>query len=65
MSDENVRDMTPEEFHDYNVLQAWIVCLDNIFCSIFVLCITFITYKTGDWRLMWFYLLPFLAYTVV
>ena len=58
-------DMTPEEFHAYNVLQTWIVFLDNLFCIFFVACITFMAYKTGKWQLMWFYLLPVFAYLAV
>ena len=65
MDDNELRDMTPEELHAYNVLQVWIVVLDNIFCSLFVLCITLLAYTTGNWKLMWFYLMPLIAYTMV
>ena len=57
--------MTPEELHAYNVLQITIVLLDNLFCIFFVGCITWMAYHTGDTRLMWWYLLPMIAYTCV
>lgn len=57
--------MSPEERHSYNVLQTLIVFLDNMFCIIFVLCITFLVWKLDRWSLMWFYLLPVFAYTAV
>lgn len=69
MHDENDTDvidlMTPEERHAYNVLQTWIVFLDNLFCITFVLCITWLVHRTGNANLMWFYLLPFLAFIFV
>ena len=60
-----IPEMTPEEFHAYNVLQTLIVLLDNLYCTIFVVCITFLTWKIGNWKLMWFYLLPVIAYLAV
>ena len=57
--------MTQEEMHEYNKLQIWVVFLDNLFCTIFIVCITFLTWKMGNWKLMWFYLLPVLAYSAV
>ena len=60
-----VETMTKEELRSYNVLQTWIVLLDNLFCTFFVGCITLMAYSTGNWKLMWFYLLPFFAYAVV
>ena len=65
MEDEKIETMTPEELHAYNVLQTWIVFLDNLFCIFFVACITFMAYTTGKWQLMWFYLLPVFAYLAV
>lgn len=65
MEDEEFEKMTPEERHSYNVLQTLIVFLDNLFCIIFVLCITFLVLKLDKWSLMWFYLLPVFAYTAV
>ena len=62
---EVVETMTPEELHSYNVLQTLIVFLDNLFCIFFVGCITVLAYKTGDTRLMWWYLLPMIAYAAV
>lgn len=61
----NIETMTPEELHAYNVLQTLIVFLDNVFCIFFVGCITWMAYHTGNWKLMWFYLLPFFAYAFV
>ena len=58
-------EMTPEERHSYNVLQTLIVFLDNLFCIIFVMCITFLAWKMDKWALMWFYLLPVFAYAAV
>ena len=57
--------MSAEERHAYNVVQTLIVFLDNLFCIIFVLCITFLVWKLDKWSLMWFYLLPVFAYTAV
>lgn len=62
---ENFEQMTPEECRAYNVMQTLIVFLDNIFCIVFVLCITFLVWKLDKWALMWFYLLPVFAYTAV
>ena len=60
-NDEVIKDMTPEQYKSYNRLQALIVLLDNLFCIIFVLCITFLSWHMSNWALMWFYLLPVLA----
>ena len=65
MDDKELRDMTPQERHAYNVLQTWIVFLDNLFCISLVAAITLISYKTGNWKLMWFYLLPVFAFIAV
>ena len=65
MEDEEFKQMTPEERHAYNVMQTLIVFLDNIFCIVFVICITFLVWKLNKWGLMWFYLLPVFAYTAV
>ena len=65
MEDEEFEQMTPEERHAYNVMQTLIVFLDNIFCIVFVICITFLAWKMDKWGLMWFYLLPVFAYTAV
>ena len=61
-NDEVIKDMTPEQYKSYNRLQALIVLLDNLFCIIFVLCITFLSWHMNNWALMWFYLLPVLAF---
>lgn len=65
--DENdeIKEMTPEELHAYNVLQIWIVLLDNLFCLALVAGITLMAYTTGRWQLMWFYLLPLFAFVAV
>ena len=69
MINDNDNDITEsiskEELHAYNVLQTFIVFLDNLFCIFFVACITFLAWKMNKWSLMWFYLLPVFAYTVV
>jgi len=65
MDDEEIREMTPEEFHAYNVLQTWIVFLDNLFCISLVAGITLMAYITGNWKLMWFYFLPVIAFIAV
>ena len=69
MINDNDNDITEsvskEELHAYNVLQTFIVFLDNLFCIVFVACITFLAWKMNKWSLMWFYLLPVFAYTVV
>ena len=57
--------LSPEEYRSYNRLQAVIVLLDNLFCIIFVLCITFLAYNLNKWSLMWFYLLPVVAFVSV
>lgn len=57
--------LTPEEYKSYNRLQALIVLLDNLFCIIFVLCITFLAYNFNKWSLMWFYLLPVVMFVSV
>ena len=57
--------MTAEERHSYNVLQTMIVLLDNLFCIFFVGCITWLAYTSGNSKLMWWYLLPLIAYTAV
>ena len=54
--------LTPEEYLSYNRLQTMIVLLDNLFCIVFVLCITFLSWHMSNWALMWFYLLPVLAF---
>ena len=64
-NDEVIKDMTPEQYKSYNRLQALIVLLDNLFCIIFVLCITFLSWHMNNWALMWFYLLPVLAFVSV
>ena len=64
-NDEVIKDMTPEQYKSYNRLQALIVLLDNLFCIIFVLCITFLSWHMNNWVLMWFYLLPVLAFVSV
>ena len=61
-NEEMVENMTPEEYKSYNRLQALIVLLDNLFCIIFVLCITFLSWHMSKWTLMWFYLLPVIAF---
>ena len=61
-NEEMVENITPEEYKSYNRLQALIVLLDNLFCIIFVLCITFLSWHMSNWTLMWFYLLPVLAF---
>ncbi len=65
--DENneTTNMTTEELHAYNVLQIWIVLLDNLFCLALVVGITLMAYTTGNWKLMWFYLLPLIAFVAV
>lgn len=65
MDDKEIREMTPEEYHAYNVLQVWIVLLDNLFCMALVAGITLMSYTTGNWKLMWFYLLPLIAFVAV
>lgn len=65
MDDDEIREMTPEEYHAYNVLQVWIVLLDNLFCMALVAGITLMAYTTGNWKLMWFYLLPLIAFVAV
>lgn len=65
MENEELEKMSPEERHAYNVMQTLIVFLDNLFCIIFVMCITFLVWKLERWGLMWFYLLPVFAYTAV
>ena len=63
MSDnEFIEKLTPEEYESYNRLQTKIVILDNLFCIIFVLCITFLVWEMDKWSLMWFYLLPVFAF---
>lgn len=62
---EDLKNMSPEELHAYNVLQTLIVLLDNLFCIVFVACITFLAWKLNKWALMWFYLLPVFAYVAV
>ena len=57
--------MTAEERHSYNVLQTMIVLLDNLFCIFFVGCITWLAYTSGNSKLMWWYLLPLIAYAAV
>ncbi len=64
-NEEMVENMTPEEYKSYNRLQALIVLLDNLFCIIFVLCITFLSWNMSNWALMWFYLLPVIAFVSV
>ena len=61
----NIKDLTPEQYKEYNKLQTKIVVFDNIFCIIFVLCITFLAYQLDNWKLMWFYLLPVIAFSAV
>ena len=65
IDNEDLKNMSPEELHAYNVLQTTIVLLDNLFCIVFVVCITFLTWKLNRWALMWFYLLPVFAYIEV
>ena len=65
MDDDEIRNMTQEELHAYNVLQTWIVFLDNLFCIALVAAITLLAYTTGNWKLMWFYLLPVFAFVAV
>ena len=62
---EMINAMTPEERRSYNILQTMIVLLDNLFCIFFVGCITWIVYVSGNTRLMWWYLLPLIAYAAV
>lgn len=57
--------LNTEEYKSYNRLQGWLVALDNLFCITFVLCITLMAWKTGNWKLMWFYLMPLMAFVVV
>ena len=63
--DENKQNLTPEEYKSYNRLQMLVVIADNIFCTAFVLCITALACKTGNYKLMWFYLMPLMAYLIV
>ena len=65
IDNEDLKNMSPEELHAYNVLQTLIVLLDNLFCIVFVACITFLAWKLNKWALMWFYLLPVFAYVAV
>ena len=44
--------------------QSGIDC-DDLFCVMLVLGITLITYQTGNWKLMWFYILPVFAFLAV
>ena len=61
-NEETIENMTPEQYKSYNRLQALIVLFDNLFCIIFVLCITFLSWHMNRWSLMWFYILPVLAF---
>lgn len=65
MDDEIIKNLTPEEYESYNRLQTKIVIFDNLFCIIFVLCITFLSWQMDKWSLMWFYLLPVIAFVSV
>ena len=65
MDNEIIKNLTPEEYESYNRLQTKIVIFDNLFCIIFVLCITFLSWQMDKWSLMWFYLLPVIAFVSV
>lgn len=65
MDDEIIKNLTQEQYESYNRLQTKIVIFDNLFCIIFVLCITFLSWKMNMWSLMWFYLLPVIAFVSV
>ena len=65
MDNEIIKNLTPEEYESYNRLQTKIVIFDNLFCIIFVLCITFLSWQMDKWSLMWFCLLPVIAFVSV
>ena len=65
MNDEEIQELTPAEQHAYNVLQIWLVFLDNVFYIFFVACITFLAWHLQKWGLMWFYILPVIAFLSV
>lgn len=58
-------ELSDEQYHDYCRLQNRIVLCDDLFCVMLVLGITLITYQTGNWKLMWFYILPVFAFLAV
>ena len=61
-NDAEVIELSDEQYKAYCRLQNRVVIMDAIFCTLFVLCITLIVYTTGNWKLMWFYLLPLFTY---
>ena len=65
MNEKEEMQLNTEEYKSYNRLQMLVVIADNIFCTAFVLCITALACQTGNWKLMWFYLMPLLAYVSV
>ncbi len=65
LNSDDEQELTPEEYRLYTRLHMWTVILDNLFCTAFVLCITLLAYTTGNWKLMWFYLMPVVAYMAV
>ena len=58
-------ELTDEQYHDYCRMQNRIVLCDDIFCVALVVGITLMAWKTGNWKLMWFYLLPVFAFVAV
>ena len=62
MDNLNEMNLNTEEYKSYNKLQMLVVIADNVFCTAFVLCITALACQTGNWKLMWFYLMPLMAY---
>lgn len=65
MNEKEEMQLNTEEYKSYNRLQMLVVVADNIFCTAFVLCITALACQTGNWKLMWFYLMPLLAFVSV
>lgn len=58
-------ELTDEQYHDYCRMQNRIVLCDDIVCVALVVGITMMAWKTGNWKLMWFYLLPVFAFVAV
>lgn len=60
--DEEVVEMTAEQYQQYTKYQIAITICAVVFCTLFVGAITTVICTTGNDRLMWLYLIPALCY---
>lgn len=52
----------PELYAEYLKHERRVTFILTLFCMVFVMCVTFVIYKSENTKLIWLYLLPTLCY---